>query len=112
MICPICKTAEEIRIQCMMPVNVYVDREGNVIDSSDVFDGYEWGPKTAASCGNCEFDGTVADLIMADPEDTHEKVLTGQCPICRHYGDDCVGAEPEQLANGQHGYPSNENPIA
>lgn len=93
MLCPNCKTAEEIRIHCMMPVNVYVDREGNVIDSSDVFDGYEWEPITAASCGNCEFDGTVADMIMADPEETHDKVMTGQCAVCGHHGDDCTGNE-------------------
>jgi len=85
----------------MVPCNVYVDREGNVVESSDVFDGYEWEPNTAASCGNCEFDGTVADLIMADPEETHEKVLTGQCPICRHYGDDCTGVVDGQSAENQ-----------
>lgn len=69
MLCPNCKTDENIRIHCLTPVSVYVDREGNVVDSSDCFDVYEWDDETAASCAGCDFDGAVADLIAADPEE-------------------------------------------
>jgi hypothetical protein len=73
MLCPKCKTAKSLKIYCYSPSAVYVDREGNTVDESDEFGGFEWDDDSIMECAECEYEGKVRDFLIADGEEPEQK---------------------------------------
>lgn len=70
--CPHCTPEEQdLSIICFPRTKVYVDSEGDVIDS-DQEEGYTWDESSDAECRTCDWYGTVGDLNAEEDKEPVE----------------------------------------
>ena len=115
LICPDCGHYGDFRIEVTVTAFTRVNYDG----TSGVDGDHEWDSDSKIECPECGHDGTVKDFRIYDSDPVfeainHAPVGTGQCPVCGHYGEDCIGAnealfiigigtEPLNIAEGCSG---------